>query len=399
LRLYTSSWVVPVSGPPIRDGRVAVEAGRIAWLGAARDPGAPEAPLEDLGPGVILPGLVNAHCHLELSYLQGRVALPQPFVAWVRALVAGRARETPNVLRAGAERGIQQLVGGGTVAVGDVSNALAHLDLLAASGLRAAVHLELIGWDPERADAALRAADAGLAALSPDWERAGVSVRLAAHAPHSVSPALFRRLVERGGPAAVHLAEAPTETRFLREGDEEWARFLKERGLGHVAFRPPGMSPVRYLDSLGALRPGLLAAHCVQTDASDHELLARRGVFVAICPRSNRNLEVGAAPVPALLAAGVRLCLGSDGLASVGTLDVLDDVRLLRQTFPELKLETLLRMATLGGAEALGFADLGSLEPGKRAVLVHAKAAAAVADPLEHIVSSETRLERVAVAA
>jgi cytosine/adenosine deaminase-related metal-dependent hydrolase len=83
----------------------------------------------------------------------------------------------------------------------------------------------------------------------------------------------------------------------------------------------------------------------------------------------------------------------------VGTLDVLDDVRLLRQTFPELKLETLLRMATLGGAEALGFADLGSLEPGKRAVLVHAKAAAAVADPLEHIVSSETRLERVAVAA
>jgi cytosine/adenosine deaminase-related metal-dependent hydrolase len=313
----------------------------------------------------------------------------------VRAVVAARARETPNVLRAGAERGIEQLIAAGTVAVGDVSNGLAHVDLLAASSLRAVVHFELIGWDPERAEAVLRAADAGLAALPPEWEASGVSVRLAVHAPHSVSPALVRRLVERGGPAALHLAESPTERRFLRDGDEAWSDFLKERGLGHVVFRPTGLSPVRYLDSLGALRPGLLAVHCVQTDAADHALLARRGVFVAVCPRSNRNLEVGLPPVPSLLAAGVRLCLGTDGLASVGTLDVLDDVRLLRQAFPELPLQTLVRMATLGGAEALGFGDLGSLEPGKRAALVHARAAGPVADPLEHVVSPNARLRQV----
>jgi cytosine/adenosine deaminase-related metal-dependent hydrolase len=393
--LLTSSWIVPVASPPVRDGRVALEGGRIAWVGAPGDPGEPEGRLEDLGPGVILPGLVNAHCHLELSYLQGRIALPQPFVPWVRALVAARARETPNVLRAGAERGIEQLVGAGTVAVGDVSNGLAHLDLLAASSLRAVVHFELIGWDPERVDAVLRAADAGLAALPPEWEASGVSVRLAAHAPHSVAAALFRRLVERGGPAVVHLAESPTEARFLRDGDEDWSGFLKERGLGHVAFQPPGLGPVRYLESLGVLRPGLLAAHCVQTDAADHALLAERGVFVALCPRSNRNLELGLPPLPSLLAAGVRLCLGSDGLASAGTLDVLDDVRLLRQSFPDVPLQALVRMATLGGAEALGFDELGSLEPGKRGTLVHARAQGPIADPLEHLISPETRLQRI----
>jgi cytosine/adenosine deaminase-related metal-dependent hydrolase len=395
LRLLTSSWVLPVAGPPIRDGRVAVADGRVAWVGAPGDPGAPAGPLEDLGPGVILPGLVNAHCHLELSYLQGRIALPQPFVPWVRALVAARARETPNVLRAGAERGIGQLVGGGTVAVGDVSNGLAHLDLFPASGLRAVVFLELIGWDPERADAVLRAADAGLATLPPEWEAGGVTVRVAAHAPHSVSAALLRRLVERGGPAAVHLAESPTEVRFLTEGDEAWSVFLRERGLGHVAFQPTGMRPVRYLDSLGVLRPGLLAVHCVQTDAADHALLAERGVFVALCPRSNRNLDLGLPPVPSMLAAGVRLCLGSDGLSSVGTLDVLDDARLLRQAYPELSLHDLLRMATLGGAQALSLGELGSIEAGKRAALVHARAAGPVADPLEHVFSPDTLLKRI----
>src|SRR5262245_65678508 len=101
--------------PPIRDGRVAVDGGSVAWVGA---PGAADEPRDtivDLGPGVILPGLVNAHCHLELSYLQGRIALPHPFVGWVRDVVASRSAETPNVVRAGVERAIRQLLDAGTV--------------------------------------------------------------------------------------------------------------------------------------------------------------------------------------------------------------------------------------------------------------------------------------------
>jgi cytosine/adenosine deaminase-related metal-dependent hydrolase len=395
VQLFTSSWVVPVARPPVRDGRVAVDGGRIAWVGGPGEPGEPKCTIEDLGPGVILPGLVNAHCHLELSSLQGRIPLPLPFVPWVRELIAARAQETPNLLRAGVERGVRQLLDAGTAAVGDVSNDLAHLDLLAGSGLRAVVFYELIGWDPARAETIMDEADARLAALPDDLPGKGVSVRSAAHAPHSVSAALLGRLLARGGPATLHLAESTAETRFLRAGDDEWSSLLRDRGAGHVAFDPPGVSPVKYLDSLGILRPGLLAVHCVETDAADRSLLAHRGVFVAVCPRSNRNLELGPAPVPELLAAGVRLCLGSDSLASAGTLSVLDDARALRLAFPEVPAQALVRMATLGGAEALGLSELGSIEPGKAAALAHAPTQRAVRDPLEYLLCGEARLRRL----
>jgi cytosine/adenosine deaminase-related metal-dependent hydrolase len=256
------------------------------------------------------------------------------------------------------------------------------------------VFLELLAWDPARAAATLEWADGRLAALVGTLAPS-VRLRLAAHAPYSVSPALFAGLVARGGPGAMHLAESPAESQFLATGDGDWPGFLERRGLGHVAFDPPGLSPVGYADGLGALRPGLVAAHGVQVDGSDRAVLARRGVFVALCPRSNRNLGVGTAPVPKLLAAGVRLCLGTDSLASVESLDVLEDAVLLHQQFPDLDPAAILRMATLGGAEALGLPDLGAIVPGRRAALAFAPSAKPPEDPHRYLLSGEARLERI----
>lgn len=409
--VLTTSWVVPVDGAPLRDGRVAVESGRIAWVGGPEDVGCPLGTRRDLGPGVLLPGLVNAHCHLELSHLAGELPTGHGFVPWVEALVALRGRLPAEEVRARTEEGVRLVGERGTVAVGDVSNALGHVDVLAASGLRAVVFLELLAWDPAHADAALAGAEerlagcaAGVRTSGPD--RAGrpaaadagpvMELRLAAHAPHSVSPELLRLLVARGGPAAIHVAESPEEVRFLARGDGPWAEFLGRRGLGHVSFTPPGRSPVRYLDDLGALHPALVAAHGVHVDAADRETLARRGVSVAVCPRSNRALGVGTADVPALLAAGVRLALGTDSLASVESLDVRDDAVLLSRQFPDLDPAAILRMATAGGAEALGLADLGTIAPGKRAALAFAGATEPPADPFRHVLAEGTRLVRVA---
>jgi cytosine/adenosine deaminase-related metal-dependent hydrolase len=210
-----------------------------------------------------------------------------------------------------------------------------------------------------------------------------------------VSPALLGLLVEGGGPAALHLAESPDETAFLTGGSGAWPAFLERRGLGHVAFEPPGLSPVRYADRLGALHPRLVAAHGVQVDAVDREVLARRGVHVVLCPRSNRHLGVGAADLPALLASGVRLALGTDSLASTESLDVLDDAVLLHRQFPGIDTAALVRMATLGGAMALGFDDLGAIAPGKRAALAFAPASGLDAFPHEFLLSGEARLEPV----
>ncbi len=394
MELLAAGWVVTGAGPSVRDGVVAVESGRVAWVGGRDEANRPRGDVRDLGPGVLLPGLVNAHCHLELSHLaaareQGR----RGFVAWVEALVELRSRADPAEARAGTQAALRELAGTGTVAVGDVSNALGHLDLLDASGLDAIVFYELLAWDPERAEAVLAEARRRTAEASARGLRA--AVRLAAHAPHSVSPLLLRALARDGGPAAIHLAESDSEQRFLDGGDAEWSAFLAARGLGHVRFEPPRTTPTRYLDALGALPAGLVAAHCVHVDAEERALLARRGVFVAVCPRSNRTLGVGIPPVPEMLAAGIEVCLGTDSLASVESLDLLQDAAALRREFPSLDPVAIVRMATTAGARALGLDDLGSIVPGQRAALAFASAAAEIEDPLAFLVSGRARARRV----
>lgn len=397
MQLLSASWVVPVSGPPLRDGRVAAEGGRVAWVGRAGDADAPAGSVRSLGPGVLMPGLVNAHCHLELSHLWD-VDRSGGFVTWVERVVGARWGRTGGEIRQATLEAIEFLATQtATVAVGDVSNALEHLDLLAASRLDAVVFHELIGWDPAQAGEVLAAADAKLAALPADLPGRGVHLRLAAHAPHSVSRALLAGLRERGGPASIHLAESPAESRFLASGDGEWRSFLLHRGLGHVPFEAPGVSPVRYAESLGLLRPGVVAVHCVQVDAADSEVLARSGVTVAVCLTSNRNLGVGVPPVPELLEAGVRLCLGTDSLASGGGIDVLGEMVALRAQFPDLEPATIVRMATADGAVALGLHDLGTLAPGKRAELFFAATPQATDDPLAFLLSGAARPRRVSL--
>jgi cytosine/adenosine deaminase-related metal-dependent hydrolase len=392
VQLFRASWLAPVSGPPLQDGVVAVAGDRVSFVGPASSADAPAGTLRDLGRGVLMPGLVNAHCHLELSALAGQVEAGRGFTAWVEDLVAARPGVPAAKMRRATGEAIRRMEAGGTAAVGDVSNALEHLDLLAASSLHSVVFFELIGWDPARAGAVLETADERLAEIASAGSN--LEVRVAAHAPYSVSAALLRRLVARGGPAALHLAESLDETRFLRSGDGPLRAFLADR-VGDVAFAAPGLSPVEYVAGLGVLRPGLVAAHCVQVDRADRRRLAAAGVAVAVCPRSNRTLGVGVPPVPDLLADGVLVALGTDSLASAPSLDLLDDAVALHREFPVLDPALIVRMATASAAQALGLADLGTLAPGKRAALAFAPATHAIADPLDFLLSGEARLSTV----
>jgi aminodeoxyfutalosine deaminase len=391
MRLFRAGWIVPVDGPPVRDGGLAVEDGRVALLGpfdavAARHPA---AEVRELGPGVLMPGLVNAHCHLELSHLKGRIA-GGDFTSWVGQLVDERARDATDP-RPATAAAIEAVVQSGTVAIGDVSNRLDHIQELAASPLRAVVFHELLAWNPSAAERALGQARIRLSAVGGARPAPNVQIKAAAHAPHSVSPALFKVLVDEGGPAALHLSESPDETRFLQSGDGGWKAFLEQRGLGDVWFEPPRRSPVRYMEMLGVLRPGLLAAHCVQADVNDLRTLAAHGVAVVVCPRSNRNLGVGQVPLREMISVGLRVALGTDSLASVESLDLVDDLALLAREFPEVDAGRLLRIATADGAKALGFPDLGSLARGRVAALAFAEGPAALGDPLAFLLSGDAR--------
>ena len=394
MKLVSASWVVPVGAPPIRNGSVAVENGVVEWIGHPGDADEPPGTRQDLGDGVLMPGLVNAHTHLELSHLAGLCKRTAGFVPWVQAVVDERGSVADHELKAGIGAALEYVEQQtGTVALGDISNTLLSVTPVGLSSLRAVVFHEVLGWDPQKADEALAGADQRWVRL--DTGSASVRVELAAHAPHSVSPALFAAMRARGGVAALHLAESPAEVDFLADGTGDWPAFLQGRGLGHVRFQPPRMSPVRYAEALGVLHAGLVAAHAVHVDDVDITILAQRGVYVAACPTSNRNLGVGTAPLPRLLRGGVRVCLGTDSLASGDSLDVAREMAEVHRTFPELAPRTILRMATATGAAALRIPDMGVLAPGRRAALAFAPGPVPGDDPERFVVSGEGALRRV----
>jgi cytosine/adenosine deaminase-related metal-dependent hydrolase len=149
---------------------------------------------------------------------------------------------------------------------------------------------------------------------------------------------------------------------------------------------------VRHLERLGVLEPGLVAVHCVQVDEDDCRTLKQSGVHVALCVRSNERLGVGLPPVPRLLELGVPLCLGTDSLASVDSLKMEDEMHAVRRAYPDLPAASIVEMATLGGARALGLPDLGTLAPGQTAALAYADVDRCPDDPLELLVSGQARI-------
>jgi len=200
------------------------------------------------------------------------------------------------------------------------------------------------------------------------------SFSFAGHAPHTTAPgvltALKRACDGRGLPFSIHLAESSDEMEFIQTARGKWADFLKERRIDFSGWPLPARSPVSYLDRLGILGAGLLAVHLVHADAPDIALLAQNRVSVCLCPRSNMALHGRLPDVARLAGAGLCLCLGTDSLACVDSLSVLDEMAFVAYKCPSLGPADLLDMATINGAKALGIDKaFGSLEPGKRGIM------------------------------
>ena len=375
---YTASWVLPISEPPIRQGWVAVDGGRIVARGTAVERPAGVS-WSERGDAVLMPGLVNAHTHLELSHLRGVISPAPDFLSWVRPLIARRGQDDPNdptrmaAVSAAIEGGLADARRFGTALVGDIGNSLASFEPLSRSPLAGVVFLELLGFnvpDPKRlvASAAER-----IGALA---QTATARLSIAAHAPYSVAPALYgeiRKLAERSlrQPYSVHLAESPEEVEFVRSGLGPWRAMLEQIGVWNAEWQPPRTSPAEYLDREGFLSSHTVAAHGVQMSDADLRLLRARGTTLVTCPRSNHYVGVGWPPVERFFASGVRVAVGTDSLASVEDLNLFSELAALRRLAPSVSAGRLLESATRVGAEALGFgADYGTLDPGRRAEIV-----------------------------
>ena len=378
MRILTARWVFPVATPPIEDGAVAIDAGRIAGVGPR--PGVetawPDAPGWDLGEAALLPGLVNCHTHLEIGPLPPP-ASPESFVPWVVRLIEARRTTSATAQARTAETGVQALLRSGTTAVGDVSTAGQSLAPLRRAGLRGVIYREILGLLPEAAADRLEGARADLQAMRATADGSHLVIGLSPHSPYALSEELLfgcQGLVEQTGVAsAIHAAESPEESEFLATGDGPIRRSLYPAvGCLDPPPRRRARSAVAYLAGLGVLAWQPLLVHAVHVDEADCRTMAHAGVRVAHCPRSNARLSRGVAPVPRLLAHGIPVGLGTDSLASAPSLDLWDEMRAaLAAQAGRLDPPAALEMGTLGGARALGMADrVGSLEAGKDADVI-----------------------------
>jgi aminodeoxyfutalosine deaminase len=397
--VYRAAWVCPISRPPIENGWVAVDEGRIRAVGGHDV--APPQPLRDLGRVAILPGLVNAHTHLELSWLRGRVPPAATFVEWIRQMMLTRGgrferADDQNVLDA-AQMAAAEMREAGTAAVGDISNSLASVDAIRTSGMRGVVFHELLGFKATNGQPVLETRSLREAARV--LGDGAVRISLAPHAPYSVSRELFCAIRDEVDGSAVpitsvHLAESEGEIEFLRDGSGPWPGILAWLGAARDDWQPPAQTPVEYLDALGMLDARTLVVHGVQLTDSDLRRLADLGSTVVTCPRSNQWVGVGVPPLERFYSSGVKVAVGTDSLASVEDLNVFSELKTMRWLARSVPACRLLESATRVGAEALGLGDeLGTIDPGKRAALIGVDLedaftpAASAADLEEHLLT------------
>jgi cytosine/adenosine deaminase-related metal-dependent hydrolase len=392
---YHAAWVLPIVAPPVRDGWVAVDRGRVVAVGRPGEGPRHAGPGEvrNLGAVAILPGLVNAHTHLELSYLRDQVPPAPEFVTWIRRVMAARRERpdarSPEILAAIADA-IAECARYGTAVVGDISNTLVTFEPLTRSSLAGVLFYELIRFNAPDPRAFVEQATRQLDALIPTDR---IRCSLAAHAPYSVAPRVLRGIREALArhpelPCSVHLSESAEEVEFIRTAGGPWRALLEDLGSWDPAFVAPGVSPVEYLESTGFLDARVLAVHGAQMTVEDLARLAGKGVTLVTCPRSNGHTGAGAPPLEDFYASGVRVAIGTDSLASAPDLSVFAELGTARALAPGVPAAALLESATRSGAEALGFAaDYGTIEPGRRARLLAVALPEALDDVEEYLVS------------
>lgn len=405
---WHARWVVPVATPPIADGTVITEGDRIVWVGERALAPAGDRD-EDLGEAFLTPGLVNTHTHLDLTMMRGFLS-DLPFFDWVRTLTrATQALDDADFADA-ATLGIAEGLAAGTTTFADTAPNSAAFDAMRAMGVRGIAYREVFAPDPKDADKALALLGDQLAAMR-ERQTELVRVGVSPHAPYSVCDALYAGVAALAAthrlPVAVHIAEGEDEQRLVVHGDGRFAEFLQGRG---IATPPRGREPLDIVARGGLMGRETLLIHAVRVSEAGIARIADAGCGVAHCPASNARLGHGTAPLLAMLKAGVQVGLGSDSMASNDRMDLLEEARLasLAQRAAHGRHDAVtakqaFRLATLGGAEALGLDDeIGSLEVGKQADLA-AFAAAEPRGPTVHpydalVFGPRPRTRRVVVA-
>jgi cytosine/adenosine deaminase-related metal-dependent hydrolase len=378
-------WILPVESSPIEGGQLSVAQGRITAVGKHAEEG---GPVIDLGDAILLPGLVNAHTHLEFSAAErplGNAGLSLP--EWIR-LVIGERKRGDRDAEAAIKAGLAESLAAGVTTIGDIATGIFEGIMEGTLGATTVTFQEAIGFSAGRVESVFADVERRLEATpSPK----GVSP----HAPYTVHPLLLERLVElaksRNTPIAMHLAESREELQLLESRDGPFHELLEERSMWDADAIARGTTPLSYLQTLAAA-PRSLVIHGNYLGDDEIAFLAanRERMSVVYCPRTQEYFRHEPFPLQPMLEAGVRVALGTDSRASNPDLNLYRELRFAASRHATVAPADVLRMATLSGAEALGLAACtGSLSDGKRADLLALRCPSNTSDVDEAIVGTE----------
>ncbi len=367
LRAYRARtiWTMQPEQDPVDDGLIITKNNTIQEVGRYRHLRSylGRAQVTELGSEILIPGLINAHTHLELSHLQGKPCSGSGFEEWVKSLIylplKGIDKKTLSFA-------LSEMLDSGSIGIGDISGhmPLTILQTLNHHQLHYRLFIEFLGFKKPLTD-------------KPKWPQKVPAtqnhfISAAGHALYSTHPLTLQVLKTwttlNNRPFSIHLSEHPGEVELLTTGRGEFAELLKHLLLPDD-FVPPGISPIAYADQLGILDNRTLAVHCVQTNNCDLDILQQRKVFVCLCPRSNAFIGVGRAPWEKFKEKDLSLCLCTDGLSSNVDLNLWNEAEYLMHRFKaSISLYQVIKWMTVNPAKALGFFDrFGTLEPGKSA--------------------------------
>lgn len=371
IRIHSASWVVPVSSAPIRNGGVAVADGTLLAVGetARLRQQYPKATVTEHRQAALTPALINAHTHLELSHLTALTESPldTTFTGWIDRLLhlRGHLGATGEQAEQAARRTAEHQYHTGVSVLADIGNTTINRSLAAAFPGRLLPFTEYLGL-----------AERTLTKNEQRLAQENDATLCSAHAPYSTHPHLLCRLKERaralGHIFPIHTAEPASEGEMIREGRGEMVEFIRQRGFWDDSFVPRGNGgTIHYFHGLGLLDSKTLCIHAIHVTGEEIQIMAGEGVKVCLCSGSNQFLRTGTPPVRAYLDHGILPALGTDSLASNPHLSLWREMRILIEAHPTVKASEIFRMATLGGAEALGLERyLGTLTAGKEADLL-----------------------------
>ncbi len=382
-QLHLADLVVPIVGEPIPDGGVLVSDGVIAAVGDASRL-AEQFPAASIArwPGLLTAGLVNAHAHLQYtSFSDVGAQAYETYTDWSIRFVEEYDKRVHDDWTASARQGAQQMVANGITAIGDIVTNFECRDVLLDLEIPGVAYLELIGVDLENWASGLEKELRTAVELAPT--SAVNTVGISPHAPYSIDAPVLTLMADLARELNVrlhiHVAESDGEEELYRTGTGSLADRLRIVATRRVAVLEDGgfgLGTGAFVQSLGVLGPTCHIAHGVYLAEEGRAIMAAETTFVALCPRSNHIVGVDYPPVADFLTENIPIAVGTDSLSSSTSLDLLEDVALLRRLaieggYSDSDLDArLLHAATMGGAAALGLAcHLGSLEVGKRADL------------------------------